>query len=372
MMQQVPTIHTQGNVPQPKMMVDAGSKQDVIPRMIIPNQGWKASIQDNFHILDESSGQMFPPALVSGFDMINFLRYWRDVCKRRTEAELKLFSKGWSPETDQTEAELELERTNLQTREKWTLPPPNETPAYPSSNKDLVLHNMHDVVRDAKAIAMNLDKTVVFTHLALDPGHISDFDEDFITNTWASLPKPEMVGLMSKDVIAQSGSAAIDESVEALALFSRIQLMDDRRHTLRKKVMGLYGKRHWWSRAQWGHTERQIDVFAIEGLAGAPGMSDQMARVLLAKVQEYAHEEQMIVMVPWWAFSWSDGTDLTEYYVSLGFEKVDMNKGWYELVLTDISLTAEEMVVESQQIMTGMSLWAGEDGPEQVPYAGRY
>lgn len=212
---------------------------------------------------------------------------------------------------------------------------------------------------------------VVFTHLALDPGHVPVTDADFIApRSWTTLPKPEVVGLTSREFSPQNESVEIGESIEALALFVRIDMKDDRRHTLRKKVMRLFGKRHWWSRTQWGRTKKYIKVFALEGVVAAPGMTDQSARLLLSRIQEYAHQEERIVVVPWYAFSWSDQTDLEEYYVGLGFEKVDMKDGWYELVLTDMSLTAEEKAVDSQQTMISMSLWAGSD-PPQIPYPGR-
>jgi len=349
MMQRISPIHTQVNVPQLKMAVDESLEDDVIAQMVVPNRKWKASRHEN-----SFSAQMFPPAQVPGFETTDLLRYWRQLYKdslRETDAE---------PE----QRDAELEQQNLKHREKWALPPPAKTPETSPNNRALVLANMRDVTIDAKTVAMHMDTPTIFEHLAIGPGHISDVDADFISTN--KLPKPQMVGLISKAFI-KSGSSDIEESLGALAMFSRLQLKDDRRHSLRNKVMQLYGHRHWWSRNQWGRRKKVIEVFAIEGLVHAPDLPEQLARVLLSKIQKYAHKENRIVVVPQWAFSWTDGTELTEYYVRLGFEKIEMQDGLHQLVYMGSSVPAEDKLVERQQIMIGMNLWAGQDDPGSPP-----
>jgi len=155
----------------------------------------------------------------------------------------------------------------------------------------------------------------------------------------------EMVGLIPKDLemtFLESGSSAVDASMLALGLFSRGKLWDDSRGSLRKKVDEQYGEQ---------------------------GLPDFSARVLLSKIEKYAQKEQKIVVVAKDAYTYSDGTDLesvdagftiSDHYVRLGFEKVEMDNGSYELVYGCTSSSAEDLWVESRQIMVGLNLWAAD------------
>jgi len=143
--------------------------------------------------------------------------------------------------------------------------------------------------------------------------------------------------------------AAVDGSVLALGIFSRGQLKDDSTGSLRK-LMSLRSKDlpirqswwsslrvfKWWSSLWWGPGGKKSStaVFAIEGLVDGPDLPERSARVLLSRIEKYALEEQRIVVVSKRAWISSDGTDLTEYYVRLGFEKLEMEDGLQELVYT--------------------------------------
>jgi len=340
MMQHFPMMHTQVKVPQRQMNVDANSKDDAMSRVVVPDQGWKASINDR-----GLSAQRFPPDLVSGIEPRHVLHDWRDLYTNSLQEKVGA-----------------VVPTNTKLRKNEAFHPPPKTLDHARASKIRVLSNMRDIIIDARTIAMHRDTPTIFEHLAsptnMASGHLADVDDDFITTR--HLPKPEIVGLIPKELLLNSTSSAIDKSLGALAVFSRIHLKDNRRHSLHKKLLQLSGNRHWWSRLRWGRTKKGVNVFAIEGLANAPGLTEQAARVLLSKIVKYAHEEQMIVVVPQWAYTSSDGTDLTEYYVRLGFKKVEMEEGLYdELVYTGTALSAEDMSVENEHMMVGMKLWKG-------------
>lgn len=177
----------------------------------------------------------------------------------------------------------------------------------------------------------------------------------------------EMVGLIAKDFerpfvqdsspFIQSGSSTVDASVLALAVFSRESLFDDSRGSLRTKieeaVSGKAPVAYYDDPAN-----KQFNVFAIEGVADTPGLTEGLARILLSKIEEYARKEQKIVVVQKQAHTSSDGTDLTEYYEQLGFEKVVMEHGLHELVYTGKSYSATSFSeVEDMPIMVGMNFW---------------
>merc|ERR1712129_131132 len=136
---------------------------------------------------------------------------------------------------------------------------------------------------------------------------------------------------------------AVDASVLALGVFSHEKLQDDRRGALRKKHQEQYG-RPWGSR--WLNFAKHrlfYDVFSIKGLSDAPGLPEgsQPVRLLLSQLEKYAHLDQSMVVISKQAYISNDGRDLTEYYVSLGFEKVVMEEGLHELVYTGASPIAK-------------------------------
>lgn len=223
-------------------------------------------------------------------------------------------------------------------------------------DKPKVIHNMLDAIEEV---------TNIFRHLHT-PLRISRSDRlALVTDEnirkrahylllW--MGELEIVCLMAKDAetfFLESGSSAVDTSVLGLATFSRGQLKDDSRGSLREvfeQQFKVAGRLH--SRARW-------DVFAIEGVADAPGLSERSARVLLSKIQKYARKEQTVVVLPAWARISRDGRDLTDYYVRLGFERVEMEDGDFEYIYADTSYSAEDAWVENQQIMVGLSFRTG-------------
>lgn len=222
------------------------------------------------------------------------------------------------------------------------LPPlPKLATKYWQDSKALVLHNMQEVVAQA---------TSIFTHLDKPNPRLARF---------GTMPL-EMVGLIPNDVeisFLESGGSAADKSVLALSVFARGEVKDDSKGSLRNAIQEQYAKHgmELW----WGTSHKRLNVFSVEGLADAPGVPERWARVLLPKMQQYAHKEKKIVVVPMWALTSSDGRDLTEYYVRLGFEKVDMEDGMHEYVYMGNSSSAEEEQVDNQQIMVRLNLWTG-------------
>lgn len=174
----------------------------------------------------------------------------------------------------------------------------------------------------------------------------------------------EAVGLVPETLesrFLESGSSAVDASVLALGVFSRERLVDDSRGSLHRKIEEQLGEdrmQELVSSGRFGHGKMKFDVFALEGLAEAPGLPERSARVLLAKIAKYAQEEHKLVVVPKRARISSQGKDLTEYYVHLGFEKVEMKDG-YELLYTGTvdSYRFTDKWVEDRQVMIRMDLW---------------
>jgi hypothetical protein len=151
-------------------------------------------------------------------------------------------------------------------------------------------------------------------------------------------------------------SSPSDESVLAVSLFSRQQLKDDSQGSLRSKVEEQLGKREtrqWLGRARnFVGRRKKLDVFAILGLADAPSLSESSTRILLSKIEKYAHTQQRLVVVP--ECKSSDGTDLTDYFVRLGFEKVEMTDRPSLLVYTGASRSTMDMFLENDQVMIGI------------------
>lgn len=170
---------------------------------------------------------------------------------------------------------------------------------------------------------------------------------------------------------------AIDADVQSLCVFSREKVKDDRMGSLRKHIQKQHRKQGIlsWLRPR----EEEFDAFAIEGLVDAPVVAQGSASALLSKIKQYAEQEQKIVVVPKRAYI---GSDLLDYYVSLGFEQVEMHGRLPELVYDGTSsssgddtsasmpwglrslqrqlrMKAEEAEDENH-IMVQMNLWAGE------------
>jgi len=212
-------------------------------------------------------------------------------------------------------------------------------------------------------------------------------------------PALEMVGMIPKTSL-QSGSSAValeslgalDASVQALGLFSRETVEDDRGGSLRREIEEHYGKQFTQGRWGLGSPKKKFDVFAIESLADAPDSrswdSESSARVLMSKIAQYAEQEQKVVVVLERAYDTSTlpSTGFLQYYERLGFKRVEMEKEFgpharFKKVVRGQKLgkhvllyvgdahnkmagerdkkMAQDKSVEDQQMMVGMDLWTG-------------
>lgn len=177
---------------------------------------------------------------------------------------------------------------------------------------------------------------------------------------------PEMVGLIPK-WRAPDGVKST-EHVTALGIFSRGQVKDDLMGSLRISIEAHYGKIQIWlgrgiRRKVWkvsgfapNPTPERFDVFEVKGLAAAPGLPEQSVMKLLPRIYKYARKENRIVLVPKQELH-KEGKDLTDYYVRLGFEKVEMQDGSYELVYMGQRSSRQDE--QLQQLMIRMNLWSG-------------
>merc|ERR1712232_564439 len=146
-----------------------------------------------------------------------------------------------------------------------------------------------------------------------------------------------MVGLISKDPLTD------DVCVKAAAVFSREQvqynskisdtnhspslphasaLEGDQPDSLLKVVESQLGIGGGEDVPRSG--KNSVPVFAISGLV-EPQLSARAARLLLTKVGEWAKSEQRLVTVARHALQSSNGTDLTPYYLKLGFVQLKMD-----------------------------------------------
>lgn len=144
----------------------------------------------------------------------------------------------------------------------------------------------------------------------------------------------EAVGLLPNiDPKYMGWSGRADASVMALAVFSRVEFKDNSKgsphsptgYALREITMAGVG-------TPITLVKKTVSAFAIEGIAEAPDLSARSARVLLAKIAKWAQAEQRLVVVARHAIHLSGRTDLTAYYMKLGFEKVALDDGSYDLV----------------------------------------
>lgn len=362
MMAKPAMLHTSSNLPHIQMTTSFGQDDDSrelgsnASRMgLTPGwypHTWRGAIDTRV------SQQQFPPSTATyGLDARELLDDWTQVVI--------------DPNTPNDERAshynritqfAELRKTaGWQTSIYWQ---EREKPIHWQEDKAIALQIMRDVVAEATS-------SHTFTHYA-GVSRLERLTGEKGIRSRAlylllSSGQLEMVGLIEKNLVLEfleSRSSAVDAHVLGLGVFSRGQLKDDNMGSLRNVVEALYGKdgnRPWNCASGFADIGAKVefDVFAIEGLADAPGFSERSARILLSKIEKYAHKEQKIVVVPKWARMSSDGRDLTDYYVRLGFEKVEIVDGQDEYVYTGRSYLIEEKWVENQQIMVGMNLWAG-------------
>lgn len=209
----------------------------------------------------------------------------------------------------------------------------------PADPKAILLHNMYHDVQD-------------WTR-AMGEAHMMDEEpEAFIVSQpleVAGLVKaPTTDGSLPEEEDLQRAASKHGASVSAIALFSREKLKGDSKGNLHRIVEAQFGIGA--TRGFLGR-RKKVNVFEIKGLAMSPDTRGTSAKVLLAKIAKWAETEQRLVVVPKSVYrtrgiarDLKDPQDLTEedlkkpkdltkYYKKLGFEKVTMDDGSYELVL---------------------------------------
>jgi hypothetical protein len=265
-------------------------------------------------ILDTRISQTFPPAQVPDIDTVQLLQNQYSI----DTLALTEFKRKYQNSFDGSIRESFLDRVSV--REKAS-----------------VFHDMHRLVEAiGRQRGNNNSKLgIEMVALVIDPNYFGDCP-------FLRAADLEGVGQV--------------RSTKALGVFSRTSLLDDLSCSLRLKV--------WDEGSSLGKTfdecgsqlPEQLNVFAVEGLAETPGENvwKNPAKALLSKIEQYAHMEQRIVVLSKQARISSDGTDLTEYYVGLGFEKVLMDHGGIELVYT--GRCPYSLQAELGNIMIGMEL----------------
>lgn len=238
--------------------------------------------------------------------------------------------------------------------------PPKAQENSPLTNplyKELVFRNMRKVISDASLglASRKVDKVVA----ARDRRPLIEAEHLFSKGRVL-----EMVGLIPKREYVESGSDCVSH-VRALGVLSSEKLEDDLKGSLRKTIEEQYGKPRpsvefqQTRQERWGRRNTEYDVLAIEGLVELPGCPT--GRVLLSKIEKYALKEHKLIVVPERAYITRDKGNLTEYYMALGFEKVQMQRGPDVLVYmgTSSSSSAEDGWHEIMQcdhaMMVGMN-----------------
>lgn len=228
-------------------------------------------------------------------------------------------------------------------------------------DKSMVLHNMRAVIAEAASsaelVADLAEKNRVWS---VTGEHLRQM---------AGL---EAVGLVAEGFesrLRQKGFRAAGSPVLALGVFSRGKLKDDIKGSLRRAAEEQLGKQETPETGRSGNGNGEIEIFAIEGVVHRPGLPDERStRVLLAKIADYARSEQKLLVAPKHACMSIDGTDLTDYYLRLGFHRVGMFEEYdydfepsilrHELVYTGSSSSLTDAWMENRQLLIGMNLWA--------------
>lgn len=301
--------------------------------MAAPTTWWNASVSNTL-----LSQQTYPPVSIHGVDGRKVLHNWADSYLDAFDPSEESWFGALAP-TIKNDGTVLTPETPPNLEDDLILYPPKAT----------ALLKMRDVIAEAAGTSVQLDsrpnarlrrsKSTPLEMVGLIP---KDFDPSFLTRGWSD----------------------IDECVLALGLFSRGQIEDDRRGSLRRTFEYQYakqGRQPWWGRSETADAtstplERQFEVFAIEGLVASASVTERSARFLLYKIEKYAYKESKLVVLPKSARVSSDGRDMTKYYVRLGFKRVEMEDGAHEYVYTGISSSGGDSKVEHQQIMVEMSL----------------
>jgi len=329
---------------------------------VVPGRGWKSKIKYggkwSWSSGRQISRQQFPPTSIYEVDTRRLINKWEssvaDSLKERVGAIAST-------------SIASLRKTHVWQRVQAVSGLPTQTQTLKDRQRDkaTVLRNMHDAIAEMAHMRERPDllRQEVASGVSAGPSRLDRLRS--IRLPFTTTTKVEMVGLIPKDFEAswsERGSPEVEASVSALGVFSREKVNDDARGSLRNKVQEQYGKS--WTRRWWGPEKKQLGVFAIQGLAPGPSLTEVSAELLLSKIVKYAYKEQKIVMVPKQAYNNRFEADLTEYYVRLGFEKVEMEYKTYELIYTGTPLCLKTSVGraddnEDQQIMVDIDLWTG-------------
>lgn len=349
-----------------RMQVRAPSDDDIPGLLTLPSRTgfptlWKARFSGS-----RVFQQTFPPTVVRGIDAMQVLYNWADSSIIYTDH--KSTFKRWR---DPSAGQVVLYMPN--TFKKW------------QENKARVLQNMQAILQKHVVLHRSTVLQIFNAGELATASNSPQLDMPIVESIASS--QLQMVGLIPKDVEAsflESGPSAADVSVLAVGVFSRGHIKDDSRGTLRNLIpsgsqdLGLgrgpwpIGLVQWHQRLKtqfgprrWGRDIMRFGVFAIEGLADAPGLSENAARVLLSRIGRYAIKERKMVVVSHRACTGMDGKQLVDYYVRLGFAEVEMEDGRRELVYTKGWLlkkgpfSAEDVSeVDNDPIMVGM-IWTG-------------
>lgn len=233
---------------------------------------------------------------------------------------------------------------------------PPKAPKYRNDEKAMVLHAMKDFNMKVMSIYETVGKLRKIRPHIEEPTIVAQLSrrDRMRLNLLLFCENLEMVGLIPENLespsLASDPSAA-EASVLAVGVLSRAQVQDDSSGSLHQRMrQALSGA--WFSSS----ATPAIDVFAIEGIADAPGPS-RSARVLLSKIHKYAVQEQKLVVLSKRAYTSVDGTDLTGYYVRLGFEKVVMDDGKFEFVYTGTRSVPVDVSAHNPQVMVRMNVF---------------
>lgn len=220
-------------------------------------------------------------------------------------------------------------------------------------SKAMVLRRMIDVMAQARETLTSPDTEKATRDNTLRLARRPSMERD---RNGALNLNIEIVGLINEDSMTAAGRGVL-----AVGVFSRGKLEDDSKGSLRQTIEELHGKRY-GTRGLLRRKRKSIKAFAIEGLAGnTPGRDTQSAENLLANIEEYAQKERRAVLVVYPSYIGNDGTDLTEYYVRLGFVLVEMETGAPVLVYAGPSSRPTHAKVEDWHgnIMVGFDLLTG-------------
>jgi len=168
----------------------------------------------------------------------------------------------------------------------------------------------------------------------------------------------EAVGLLSNDPRQSELDATHDVSLKALAVFSRGQLECNSKSASTslkstfESQFGIEASDQFFS----GGDKKSVPVWEIEGLVDTE-LTGKPVRLLLTKIAKWAQIEQKLVMVAQNAVHLKDGSDLTGYYMRLGFAKVNMDDESSRLIYPGSLTSDTDQWVVGRQFMVLLDPW---------------